>query len=43
MREKMRYLSFIIVCVFALSGCDAKDQCLDNGGSYNETTKQCEK
>ncbi len=26
-----------------LAGCSAKDACLDEGGRYNETTKQCEK
>ena len=29
--------------VLGLAACDAKDACLDQGGSYNETTKQCEK
>lgn len=39
----MRYLPMIAMCLLVLSACDAKDQCLDSGGSYNEATKQCEK
>lgn len=34
---------FTILCMLALQGCGAKDTCLDQGGSYNETTGQCEK
>ncbi|WP_373707128.1 hypothetical protein [Neisseria dentiae] len=32
-------ISFMLV----LAGCGTKDACLDEGGRYNETTKQCEK
>lgn len=41
----MRKTVFVLAASFALvlSGCDAKDTCLDEGGRYNETTKQCEK
>lgn len=38
----MRYL-LVFLPILLLSACDAKDQCLDSGGSYNEQTKQCEK
>lgn len=34
-------LAASLVCV--LAACDAKGDCLDQGGSYNEATKQCEK
>lgn len=36
-------LTVIIVAALTLTACDAKDACLDNGGSYNEQTKQCER
>ncbi|SAY51337.1 hypothetical protein [Neisseria weaveri] len=41
----MRKILFLVAVLLslALTGCDAKDACLDQGGSYNETTKQCEK
>ncbi|RKR71147.1 hypothetical protein [Otariodibacter oris] len=33
--------------IFSLSillvGCDAKDRCLDQGGSYDEISQQCNK
>ncbi|MCS4534516.1 lipoprotein [Neisseria montereyensis] len=40
----MNRITFIFALFFALAlaGCDAKDTCLDQGGHYNETTKQCE-
>lgn len=33
----------LLLPVFLLTSCvfDAKDQCLDAGGSFDETTKQC--
>lgn len=41
---KMRKLTIVIgVALIALVGCDKKDACLDQGGSYNEQTKQCDK
>lgn len=41
----MRYVMcvFAVLSAFALVGCDAKDACLDQGGSYNEASKTCEK
>lgn len=41
----MRKILFLaaVLSLPALTGCDAKDACLDSGGRYNETTKQCEK
>ncbi|WP_225315131.1 lipoprotein [Neisseria zalophi] len=41
----MNRITFIFALLSAviLSGCGAKDTCLDQGGHYNETTKQCEK
>ncbi|QNT58077.1 hypothetical protein AABM17_1945 [Neisseria musculi] len=33
----------IVSFMLVLTGCDAKDTCLDQGGRYNEATKQCEK
>ncbi|SUA44467.1 Uncharacterised protein [Neisseria zoodegmatis] len=41
----MRKILFLaaVLSSLALAGCDPKDACLDQGGSYNETTKQCEK
>ncbi len=41
----MKYCNLLFVCSFSLCllGCDQKDSCLDEGGSYNETTKICEK
>ncbi len=36
-----------ITLIFSLSillvGCDAKDSCLDQGGSYDEISQQCDK
>lgn len=44
MEQKMRKLTIMIgVALIALVGCDKKDICLDQGGSYNKQTKQCEK
>lgn len=42
----MRFLWCVLAsCLVAgaVSACGAKDTCLDYGGHYNETTKQCEK
>ncbi len=36
-------LTLIVVATLMLTACDAKDACLDSGGSYNEETKQCER
>ncbi|WP_373746982.1 hypothetical protein [Neisseria dentiae] len=36
-------LPFAVSIALALTACGAKDACLDEGGRYNETTKQCEK
>ncbi|WP_274584338.1 hypothetical protein V6667_03710 [Neisseria leonii] len=33
----------LVPLLLALAACDAKDICLDQGGRYHETTKQCEK
>ncbi len=33
----------IVIGGFMLTACDKKDDCLDAGNSYNETTQQCEK
>ena len=33
----------IVMTVLVLTACDAKDACLDSGGSYNKETKQCER
>lgn len=38
---KKYFLPVMLVC--ALAACDAKDACLDAGGSYNEASKVCEK
>lgn len=35
-------LAMAMILLGLLVGCDAKDDCLDKGGSYNEQTKQCE-
>lgn len=35
--------SLLAMFIFGLTTCDAKDTCLDYGGSYNEATKECEK
>ncbi|WP_323843009.1 hypothetical protein [Moraxella sp. Pampa] len=35
--------SLLAMFIFGLTACDAKDTCLDYGGSYNEATKECEK
>lgn len=40
--KKLLIIPLLIGTLF-LAGCDAKDQCLDVGGSYNEATKTCEK
>lgn len=34
---------FYLLLSTTLTACDAKDACLDSGGSYNEETKQCER
>ena len=41
----MKKLFFIplVLGIIILAGCDAKDQCLDAGGSYKDATKTCEK
>ncbi|WP_256462113.1 hypothetical protein [Moraxella nasovis] len=41
--KTMRMLGLMLCCTLVLSACDAKDECLDGGGHYNEQTKQCEK
>ena len=45
LQKKCKWLFriWIVGLVGDLAACDAKDACLDQGGSYNETTKQCEK
>ncbi len=45
LQKKCKWLFriWIVGLVGVLAACDAKDACLDQGGSYNETTKQCEK
>lgn len=37
----MRNLSLMIFLSFALIACDAKDDCLDAGGSWQEESKTC--
>ncbi len=41
----MKKMIWVLVFItgFILTACDKKDECLDSGGSYNETTQQCEK
>lgn len=36
----MKYLCTGLV-ILLLAGCDAKDRCLDDGGRYDEASKQC--
>ena len=36
----MKYLCAGLV-ILLLVGCDAKDRCLDDGGRYDEASKQC--
>lgn len=33
----------LIVGIIIIAGCDAKDSCLDQGGSYDYASKACEK
>ncbi|WP_255408378.1 MULTISPECIES: hypothetical protein [Neisseria] len=42
MKQNIIFLLIFSVCL-NLVGCDAKDRCLDQGGSYNEATGKCEK
>ncbi len=36
-------IAILLLAGCCLASCDKKDICLDSGGSYNETTQQCEK
>lgn len=36
-----KFFTLLLIAV-ALVSCDAKDKCLDTGGTYNKETKQCE-
>ncbi len=38
----MKKIIFSLCFTLLLTSCWTKDTCLDKGGSYNETTKQCE-
>lgn len=39
----MRKLSCLILLSLFLTACDAKDECLNAGGSWQEETKTCQK
>lgn len=42
MKYEMNIRFFSVILLAILAACDAKDACLDQGGHYNESTKQCE-
>ncbi len=39
----MKKILWLVLFGSLLTACDAKDDCLDNGGQYNDVTKVCEK
>lgn len=39
----MKKILWLVLFGSLLTACDAKDDCLDNGGHYNDATKICEK
>lgn len=39
----MRQYGLIALLGLLLTACDAKDECLDAGGSWQEETKTCQK
>lgn len=40
---RMVMIGILLFNACLLSACDAKDRCLDDGGSYDEITKECKK
>lgn len=43
MLMKQLLLLSLIVGIIIIAGCDGKDRCLDQGGSYDHASKTCEK
>lgn len=42
MKKKFLMFSTLLLALVVFVWCDAKDSCLDQGGTYDETTKTCD-
>lgn len=39
--KKLVLCAFSLMTLLVLTGCDSKDSCLDQGGSYDEASETC--